>query len=110
VADAFLTPNVIAGIGTRRVLNQRDAKNGLLRAVKPSVRASGADWLKAIRDVFSVQFSTEAEGTLLRLISFRNDFVHDPPTSFATTISGEEIKCWGLATQLAARHITLATA
>jgi hypothetical protein len=110
VADAKITPALIAKLRPTRNLDADplQATGQLQRAIKPSVKADGAKWLKAVEDVFGLTVDQPFAGSLLPLIAFRNLFVHDPPEAFKIAVNGEQVKCWALAVQLLASEISLA--
>lgn len=78
-----------------------DVRKDILRSLKPSVRASGKQWIDAVQAVFSTKFDTATEETLLSMIRFRNEYVHSPQSvmqGYHTT--GEEMISWGKAVLL----------
>ena len=84
------------------------AVDQLLKKVKPSVKAAGVDWVAALALVFGVALTVEESETLVDLITFRNLYIHEPPSAFAMTITGEHIKCWTVAATVLCYRLALA--
>ena len=85
----------------------RTTKDKLLNRVKPSVKADGKEWLKALTDVFSITLESVGQDSLISMIQFRNHYVHEP-AAIQTIVTGEEIECWIQATMLLALRIAIA--
>lgn len=116
VLEEFLVSLVDLHLTTKRLTAMRSAdpklhadnekaKKQLLRRAKPSVKGSGAEWQTTVETVFSIKFEAVVAGCVLPMIESRNTFVHDPTTALQRTTTGEEIKCWALASQILAAQI-----
>lgn len=103
-ADARLTPprisrmpkTLIARLSPSRPPPNKPnkVKDALIRAVRPSARADGSDWVDAIAAVFAIKLNPAVEGSLLAMIRFRNVYIHDPQKALAATVTGEELSSW----------------
>jgi hypothetical protein len=82
-----------------------EAKKVLIGKAKPSVKADGKKWLGVLEDVFGVRPHQAVVNALLDMISFRNVFVHAPSEAYAAPMTGDQVKCWALATLIVARDI-----
>ena len=75
--------------------------------LKPTVKAEGSKWAGWLETALSVTLTPEEKDTLIDMITFRNEYVHDPPTAFSKTISGEHLKCWALASMILCHRIAV---
>lgn len=86
----------------RKVEPHLDADDEMARVVlagrlKPSTRGGGEKWLRRLDRMLSVVPTAAEADTLLHMVAFRNQYIHDPPTAFSQMITGEHLKCWPLA-------------
>jgi hypothetical protein len=105
-----LTPTRISALRLtepKLSLDDGKAREQLARRVKPSVRAKGSEWIAALNVVFSVSPTAEEVETLVDMITFRNEYIHKPPTAFARAIVGEHLKCWTLAAMILCNRLAL---
>jgi hypothetical protein len=98
---------VIARLRAPRGLPADDgeAKKTLIQKAKPSVKADGKKWLRVLDDVFGARPQQAVMDALLDMISFRNAFVHAPSEAYMAPMTGDQVKCWALATLIVARDI-----
>jgi hypothetical protein len=85
-----------------------DAIERLVRNVKPSVKASGADWVSALQLAFDVVLSQEEADTAVDMIALRNVYVHNPASVATESITGERTKCWATSAIALCHRVALA--
>ncbi len=59
------------------------------------------------KDSVLLSLTADEVDTLIDLITFRNQYIHDPPTAFVRLVAGEHIKCWALATVILCNRLVL---
>lgn len=82
-----------------------EATKVLISKAKPSVKADGKKWLRVLDDGFGARPDSAVVNALLDLISFRNVFVHAPSEAYKAQMTGDQVKCWALATLIVARDV-----
>jgi hypothetical protein len=114
IVDAGRTKLTTTKLAIIRIANpmvsndDNKARTTLLKNIKPSVRADGTTWITALKMIFSFTLTTEESETLIDMITFRNQYVHDPQTAFSKTITGEQLKCWAVATMILCHRVAIA--